>query len=203
MEQDYNNRASKLQSELEDQKVKEVIRLEITTAHGKILNPDVPNRGAFIDIGSRDRVVPGLKFIVAKRGSQGKFEFKGKIVVKKVWMTYAEVAITDLYTHEFPIVDGDLILNPLFHRQRPVVVHLLGEREPRLLRPNWNFNEASRRIIEIGSEVREKLTLDVDFIIRTEVGKSGSWDNVDGFSLAVLLGLPIEEASEIFKFLED
>lgn len=199
----FSNAINKRKGELEDLKVKEVIRYEISEAHGKLLSPDVPNRVAFIDLGSRERIVPGLKFLVAKKGNQGKFQYKGKVLVKKVWMTYAEVAITDIYDRNQPLVDGDLLVNPLYSARRPVVVYFLGEREPRRLRPNWSVAEATRRIREVGGEVREGLTLDVDFVIFTETRANTTRDQDEGYKLAVLLGIPVEEASELYRFLED
>ena len=62
------NEIRELRRQLEELKTKEVIKHDITAVHGKILNPDVPNKMAFIDIGSRERVVPGLKFLVGRRG---------------------------------------------------------------------------------------------------------------------------------------
>lgn len=203
MDTDFRNQIHKLQGELEAQKVKEVIRLEITRTHGKILTPDIPNKVAFVDIGSRERVVPGLKFLVGKTGPQGKFHPKGKVVVKKVWMTYAEVLISDIYDRNLPIVDGDLIVNPLFDPRRPVVVTFFGDRQPKRLRPNWSVNEAARRIQEIGSEVRERLPLDVDFAIVTEFGSNTPPSEKEDYDRAVLLGIPVVEASEVFKYLED
>ncbi|MBI2898967.1 MAG: hypothetical protein HYY17_02170 [Planctomycetes bacterium] len=198
----FSNRVNKLRAELEELKVKEVIRLEISEAHGKLLSPDIPNRVAFIDRGSRERIVPGLKFLVARKGAQGRFEYKGKVLVKKVWMTYAEVAITEIVDPKVPLVDGDLIVNPLFHPRRPVVVHFLGEKDAGRLRPSWTTAEAGRRIAEIGSEVRERLTLDVDFVIFTW-SKAAAAKEDEEYKRAVLLGIPIEEASEVYRFLED
>jgi hypothetical protein len=182
-----------------DEAIHDIWLGQFTTA----LNPDIPNKVAFIDLGSRERITPGLKFLVAEKGPQGKFQYKGKILVKKVWMTYAEVAITDIYDRDVPIVDGDLIVNPLFNARRPVVVAFLGETESGRLRPNWSTNEAGRRIVEIGSEVRSRLTLDVDFVIFTWAKKDAMRDNDEGYKLAVLLGVPIEEASDLYRFLED
>ncbi|GEM_PF-2486523 len=199
----FTTAVNKLRGELDDLKVKEVIRFEVRESHGKILSPDIPNRIAFIDLGSRERVVPGLKFLVAKMGPQGKFHFKGKVLVKKVWMTYSEVAITEVTDRNHPIVDGDVLVNPLFHPRHPVVVHFLGEREPKKIRPSWSVAEASRRISEIGSVVREKLSLDVDFVIYTEARANAPRDQDGGYKLAVLLGVPVEEASEVYRFLED
>lgn len=202
----YKNEINRLRDRLEELKVKEVITHEIAFVHGKILRPDVPNRMAFIDIGSRDRVVPGLKFLVGKRGVQGKFEYKAKIEVKKVWSDTSEVAIIELYDPTLrPVVEGDFIVNPLFSRERPIVVAFVGEEQPVRLR--YSVDEAARRIREIGSEVRKEVTLDVDFVIFTE-GKSeqgGVRDpkSYEGYRKAVFLEIPVAEASDIYRFLGD
>jgi hypothetical protein len=104
-----NNEIRELKRQLEELKVKEVIKHEINFIHGKILRPDVPNKTAFINIGSRERVVPGLKFLVGNRGVQGRFDYKAKIEVKKAWMTYCEVAIIESYDKDRPVVEGDAI----------------------------------------------------------------------------------------------
>ncbi|MFN3486000.1 MAG: hypothetical protein ACK44W_11035, partial [Planctomycetota bacterium] len=202
----YKNEINRLRDRLEELKVKEVITHEIAFVHGKILRPDVPNRMAFIDIGSRDRVVPGLKFLVGKRGVQGKFEYKAKIEVKKVWSDTSEVAIIELYDPTLrPVVEGDFIVNPLFSRERPVVVAFVGEEQPVRLR--YSVDEAARRIREIGSEVRKDVTLDVDFVIFTE-GKSEQGGvrepkSYEGYRKAVFLEIPVAEASDIYRFLGD
>ncbi len=220
MRTDYNNRINKLQNDLEELKVRDAIKYEIHLAHGRIISPDNQNRIAFIDLGSRERIVPGLKFLVAKKGKQGKFSYKGKVEVKKVWLSYSEVAITDLYSSAVPIVDGDLLVNPLFHTRRPVVVAFVGETKPRKIRPSWSTNEATRRILEIGSEVLpledfghevsvgsdsvgQGIPLEVDFVIYTEPRERFTQDQDPIYKLAVLIGVSVAEASEMYKFLED
>jgi hypothetical protein len=162
----------------------------------------VPNKIAFIDIGSRDRVVPGLKFLVGNRGVQGKFEYKAKIEVKKVWITYCEVSIIEQYdpkTH--PVVEGDRIVNPLFSKERPIVVAFVGEDRP--LRLRYSVDEAGRRIKEIGSEVRKDVALDLDYVIFTEAGAQKTRDSYEPFKKAVFLEIPVADASDIFRFLGD
>jgi multidrug efflux pump subunit AcrA (membrane-fusion protein) len=196
-----NNEIRELKRQLEELKVKEVIKHEINFIQGKILNPDVPNKTAFINIGSRERVVPGLKFLVGNRGVQGKFEYKAKIEVKKAWMTYCEVAIIESYDKDKPVVEGDHIVNPLFHKERPIVVAFVGEDRPLKLR--YNVDEASRRIKEIGSEVRKEVTLDVDYVIFTEAGAQKTRESYDPYKKAVFLEIPIADATDIFRFLGD
>jgi hypothetical protein len=205
------NETRELRRQLEELKVKEVIKHEIAFVHGKILRPDVLNKTAFIDIGSRERVVPGLKFLVGRRGFQDKFEYKAKIEVKKCWMTYCEVAILEVFDpKQKPVVEGDTIVNPLFSKDRPIVVAFVGEDRPVRLR--YSVDEASRRIMEIGSVVRKEVTLDVDYVIFTETGSQRQRDSYDPYKKAVLLEIPIAEAGRtkdeperpgLFEFLGD
>ncbi len=205
-ELDIRNRITELRRQLEELKIKEIVKYDVNTVHGKVLRPDVPNKTAFIDIGSRDRVVPGLKFLAAKRGDQGKFVYKAELEVKKVWPTHAEVSVTRIFDKNVPVIDGDLIVNPLFNTRRAIVVAFAGEEQPVRLRPAWDVKEATRRILEIGTEVRTTVTLDVDYVIFTEaltgVGAKTP-AQYPNFLRAATLGVPYEEAAEIFRFLGD
>jgi hypothetical protein len=207
------NETRELRRQMEELKVKEVIKHEIAFVHGKIMRPDIPNKVAFIDIGSRDRVVPGLKFLVGRRGSQHKFEYKAKVEVKKCWMTYCEVAILDVFNpKEHPVTDGDYIVNPLFSKDRPIVVAFVGEEHPVKLRYS-STDEAARRIQEIGSVVKKDVALDLDFVIFTETkGKDTTRDHYEAYKKAVFLEIPIAEAGRtkeepdrpgLFEFLTD
>jgi hypothetical protein len=196
-----NNEIRELKRQLEELKIKEIIKHEINFVHGKIIKPDVPNKIAFINIGSRERVVPGLKFLVGNRGVQGKFEYKAKVEVKKAWMTYCEVAIIESYDKDKPVVEGDGIVNPLFSKDRPIILAFVGEDRPLHLR--YSVDEAARRIKEIGSEVRKDVTLDVDYVVFTEAGSQKTRESYDPFKKAVFLEIPIADATDIFRFLGD
>jgi hypothetical protein len=204
------NKTKDLRRQLEELKIKEVISHEITRAHGKVLAPDIPNKMAFIDIGSRERVVTGLKFMVGKFGVGGHFEYKGKIEVKKAWTTHSECSINEVLSKDRPIIEGDVIINPLFNKQRPVVVTFAGEERPARLR--YAVDEATRRIREIGSEVRKDVSLDVDFVIFTTGTRDKTPDSYDVYKEAVFLEVPIAQAGRsadapdrpgIFDFLGD
>ena len=197
-----NNEIRELRRQLEELKIKEIIKHEISFAHGKILRPDIPNKMAFISIGSRERVVPGLKFLVGKRGRRGKFEYKAKVEVKKAWMTYSEVAIIEVYDPQVrPVIEGDLIVNPLFDRDRPIIVAFVGEE--RAVRLRYTVSEATRRIMEMGSVVRKDVDLDIDYVIFTETASQRQRANYEAFNKAIFLEIPIAEASEIYRFLGD
>lgn len=210
--QKMDNQIRKLREDLNELKVKEVIKHDINVAYARVLKPDIVNRIAFLDLGSSHRIVPGMKFLVARRGKQGRLEYKGEVEVKKVTLTWSQVSITQVFNaetpstdvipviEEIPMVDGDLAVNPLFHPWRPVVVAFVGNERPSKLK--YVTDEARRRMQEIGVEVRE-VTPEVDFLIFTEAESNRQRESYEGYKKAVQLEIPIQEASEIYKFLGD
>jgi len=207
-----SGKIKKMRNDLEQMKQKEVIKHRVNIAHGKVLKPDVAQRTAYIDLGSRERVVPGLRFIAARMGREGKFEYKALLEVKKVWMETSEVAIVKAYEGGGPVIDGDMIINPFYNPHRPVVVAFAGhtgdrtfnlrlpENNPKPLR--FSAREAANRIKEMGSEPRMSVTLDADFVIFTEVTQDqGSREQWTDYKKAVLLEIPLADAAEYYEFL--
>lgn len=202
----------KIRNDLEQMKQKEVIQHRVNVAHGKVLRPDSVQKTAFITLGSRERVSPGLRFKVARIGREGKFEWKADIEVKKVWIDTSEVAIVRAYEGAGPVIDGDLIVNPFYNPRRPVVVAFAGhvgdrtfnirspENNPKLLR--FSAKEAANRIKEMGSEARMTVGLDADFVLFTEVtGTDTTRDSFPDYLRAVQLEIPIADAAEYYEFL--
>ena len=60
-----------------------------------------------------------------------------------------------------------------------------------------------RRIMEIGSEVRKGVDLDIDFLIFSETGRAQSRQNYEPFLKAVELEIPVAEASDLYRYLGD
>jgi len=205
-------RIKKMRNDLEQMKQKEVLKHRVAIAHGKVLRPDVPQKSAFIDLGSRERVVPGLRFLAARIGFQGKFEYKAVLEVKKVWLDTSEVAIVSAKEGSGPVIEGDLIVNPFYNPRRPVIVAFAGhvgdrafnlrsaENNPKPLR--FSAREAANRIKEMGSEARTSVTLDADFVLFTEVtNENTTRDSWPDYRKAVLLEIPIADAAEYYEFL--
>jgi flagellar basal body-associated protein FliL len=202
----------KMQHDLDQMRQKEVIKHRVNVAHGKVLRPDVAQKVAYIDLGSRDRVQPGLRFMAARTGREGKFEFKALLEVKKVWLDTSEVAIVRAYPGGGPVIDGDMIINPFYNPRRPVIVGFAGhkgdrafnlklaENNPKPLR--FSAREAANRIKEIGSEARMDVTLDADFVLFTEVSdEHRSRDQWEDYKKAVLLEIPLADAAEYYEYL--
>ena len=213
---DYERKESgkikKMQNDLDQMKQKEIIKHRVNVAHGQVLKPDVTQKNAFINLGSRERIVPGLRFIAARSGNEGKLVYKALLEVKKVWLETSEVAIVKAYPGGGPVIDGDMIVNPFYNPRRPVIVAFAGhagdrafnlrltENNPKPLR--LSAREASNRIKEIGSDPRMNVTLDADFVIFTEVTSDMSTrDSWPDYKKAVLLEIPLADAAEYYEFL--
>ena len=202
----------KMRNDLEQMKQKEVIKHRVNIAHGRVLKPDVAQKNAYIDLGSRERVVPGLRFMAARMGKEGKFEYKALLEVKKVWLETSEVAIVKAYEGGGPVIDGDLIVNPFYNPRRPVIIGFAGntgdrafnlrmpDNNPKPLR--FSAREAANRIKEMGSEARMNVTLDADFVLFTEVSSNDTTrDSWADYRKAVLLEIPIADAADYYEFL--
>ncbi|OGL46922.1 MAG: hypothetical protein A2W05_10465 [Candidatus Schekmanbacteria bacterium RBG_16_38_10] len=189
---------------IKDVKEREIIKHDriFYVSHGSIVKPDILNRVAFIDIGSSKRVVPGMKFLVGREGARGIPTYKAEIIVKMVWPESSQVAITNLYNKDYPIVEGDLIYNPLFNTRHPLILGFIGTRE-KIPELRYDASEGMRRIKEIGSIVRDGpnvsdyVDIDTDYLIITDKAAED-----DPAYLKVLeLGLPMTTASWLYTFL--
>lgn len=197
-----NNKIKDLRRRLDEMRVKEVIRHDVDVSHGRILRPDVERRIAFINIGSRERVVPGLLFKVARVGRGGKFEYKALVEVKKVWLDTAEVAIVKHYETTSPVIDGDHIVNPFFSTQRPVVVCFTGMTDKPTVRLRMSARDAANRLREIGSDPRFELGLDADFVLFTETTtERSSEEQWPDWLKARTLEVPVASAAEYYEYL--
>lgn len=190
------NQINELKRQLEEVKRREVIRYDVTEVHGEVYQVDTEGRRVFITIGSAQRVVKGLRFRLAVPGDYGRLQYKGEIEVKRVWPNHSEAAITAAYDAEHPIVRGDLLVNPLFDTRRPKVVAFAGE--PASHQIKYTVNEATRRILEIGSAVRDQATIDLDFLITTD-----AYEGHRDFLKAIELQIPVAAAQEVLHFLGD
>jgi hypothetical protein len=168
--------------------------------HGHIIAPNDQNKLAWIDIGSKHRVVNGMHFLVAKRAEKNQFSFKGEIEVKQTFMTSAEVEIMKVFDHDAPLTDGDTLINPMFNKWRPLVICLSGGDKP--IGHRFSIGEATRRLIEYGNEVLETVDTRVDVLLWTDY-KPGESEFTPEYWKAVELGIPIAKAKDLYKFLGD
>jgi hypothetical protein len=180
---------SQVIADIEDYRRREEIIYDPLEVHGKIIDPDVQESYAYINLGSVDRIVKGMKFRVFRMEEGGLVFWKGEIEVKRVYPHTSQVSITLVNDHNIPMVDGDLITNPLYNPRRPKVMAFAGNTESgRLL---YNVEEASKRITEIGSIVEKKLPVDADFLVVTT-----DFEGDPNYLRAIELAIPIYHAED-------
>jgi hypothetical protein len=93
---------------------------------GEIVYSDPTTHVTHINIGSRQNVVKGLKFVVFRYGEERKIRYKGKVEVVRVDEDMSRVAIIDEVDSYDPVVTGDLLLNPIWDARNPRYIAFAG-----------------------------------------------------------------------------
>ncbi|MBI5778670.1 MAG: hypothetical protein HZA49_04350 [Planctomycetes bacterium] len=184
---------------LEDLASKEAYNRDIIEVYGKIFNPDMKNRLAFITIGSKDGVRVGSKFM-AYRQQQGFIrKWKGQIEVKRVFDIYSLASITRMEKEDEPITDGDYITNIFYHPKHSRTVVLIGKfrRGPF----KYDREEIEQRLIDMGATVEKKVTLKTDFALIGDDPEERDMDK-ENFTWVRRLNIPRVESDEAKKSLQ-
>ncbi|OHB75674.1 MAG: hypothetical protein A2Z34_11490 [Planctomycetes bacterium RBG_16_59_8] len=175
----------------------QTIEHEIVKVHGKVVDTDTLNKIAFIDIGSDKRVVKGMRFLVVKPGPRNTYIPKGVVEVKRLWAERSECEIKVVVDRdEHPIVRDDLLINPLFDTERPLVIAFIGgEKVFSLVR---SADEYKRRIMDLGSAPTNVVDARTDFVIvMKDAGAASQTDFSDfkasdsNYRRAVELNVPL------------
>lgn len=186
---DFEAEEKKLKEEIKKPKnprhFSTTIEHPIFKVHGKVLEVDPRNKTGFIDIGSDQRVVKGMRFAAAKPGPRNGYVIKGAVEVKKLWENRCEVEIDAIDARNSPIIQGDLLINPLFDTRRPLVIAFLLDEDAAIIKMsemNRSADEYKRRLMEIGSKPTTKIDVNTDFAV-VIVGTSAEFrkDQLDMF----------------------
>ncbi|KAF0246718.1 MAG: hypothetical protein FD180_537 [Planctomycetota bacterium] len=191
---DLNNRVNSVDTALRELVKQEAIFHDLTEVQGRIVDPHQDEEFAFINLGARDRLVRGLKLVVFVREPGGNVRWKGEVEVKDIYAESAKVSITETVDRFDPIIEGDVVFNPLFSPSRPRKVALVGE----FAKTKYGKEQAAARIRNLGSIVQDAVNDETDFVI---VGESYQTDA--NFEKAQLLSAPWRPHFEIFRFLGD
>jgi hypothetical protein len=126
---------------------------------GAILDTSQALGIAFIDRGAKDRVTRGMGFLV-ESGNPASSRIKGRVVVTEVYEGMSKVAITELADQYDPIVQGDLISNPLYDAAGGRNAVLAGR-----FSGTWNEKELQLLLEDIGIHVQPKLDKATTYLI--------------------------------------
>ncbi len=132
---------------------------EPEAADGKVLSVSKDLALGWIDIGSNQRLARGTRFRVVS-GKVGSQKLKGWAEVTNVQPTMAEVTFMNVADRFDPIVEGDVVFNPVFDPKSERTAVLCG-------RFSGQFNETELKVLlsNMGITVQSALGPDTDYLI--------------------------------------
>ena len=113
----------------------------------------------WINRGSKDRIQRGMVFDVIS-GTTGIDTVKGRALVTNVKEKSSEVEFFDIADQFDPIVDRDIISNPLYDAEGPRNAVLVGR-----FSGLYNRHDLERLCADIGITIQSKVDMDTDYLI--------------------------------------
>ncbi|MEK7866226.1 MAG: hypothetical protein AAB434_06045 [Planctomycetota bacterium] len=181
--------------QLEEIQKKEAVVQDITRPQGAVVNPQADGRTCYINLGEAAGLFLGQKFRVFHKGFAGQNVWKGEIEVKRVMADTSLCSVTAMFQRNEPIIEGDLIYNPLYNGGTPRTVVLLGEFEG----VGISKDEFVRRVRMHGGQVVEKIDWNTDFVVLGANVDTGSAAYKEG----ALIGVPFVPVQQVLQYLGD
>jgi len=160
--EDYSRRATKI-GQLED-KIRNLLELELhwlkdLEPEGQLLEVSPESPHVVINLGSADRVSPGLVFEVFQY-DHGRYVEKGMVEVVQTQGQISTCRVLSVVDpKKFPLSKQDYIGNPVFSTHRPKVFVVSGEFK------THNKEDLEMFIRQTGGIVRDKLSPGVDYLV--------------------------------------
>ncbi len=136
-------------------------------ADGKLLEVSDRQDVCYVNLGTRDRVVPGLTFTVyPPTGIPESGEGKAKIVVTNVRDTISECRIVER-TGSDPVISGDLVANVAYDPQRTFVFVVDGQFDLRGRGEvsSEDVKEVKLLIQQYGGQIADQVDVRTDFVV--------------------------------------
>lgn len=167
---------------------------------GEILSVSANGSLAWVDLGSRHALRPGTRFEVLRRDASGDLRARGTVEVREVEDAMASVGLVGKPDAFDPMLPGDLVRNPLFHRGESLRYFLLGEFPVSLSK-----EFVTGRLGELGGHVDSELTVLTDILVvgsRNELDEFATAPEATAeFQMADRLGLRIVRLDELARYL--
>lgn len=171
---------------------------------GYVMNPSRSAKTAYINLGTEDNLVLGMKFRVFTEVKAGVIKWKGMVEVKKILEQHrSEVSITDQSEAYEPIVDGDLITNPFYGRKAAKTIVLVGRFEEQNFPyfGNYTLEELKRRITGFNVKIADSVTVDTSFTVKG-LRREESQTDEQNTEMATLLAIPQLSIKDLLDYLE-
>ena len=196
MRQRLNNRVENLLTQ--NQRLADAARQEKDFAE---LEPDgqlyrySPSLGkGWIDLGRRDRLMNGLVFRVFQIVKGGRKIYKGRVEVRKVGETAAEVFMLDeVDGQRLPLSKGDFVASPFYDKkEKPVFVFAGRELASR----DVTFDFLKLRLESYGVQLGGKVDTDTTYLVALK-----NYDKTPEYQTARNLGVPLLREQDVLDFI--
>ncbi len=161
-------RAKELQGKLREFQILPQARMAARQADGKILMAKPGEESVFIDLGADDHLVLGMRFAVypPDTGIPSSGVSKAAIEVVSIGEEVSQCRIKEM-NPLFPILEGDLIANPIYDRNRSLTFYVVGEFDLNYDgRDDPNGKGTIKAVIkENGGIIADQLSARVDFVV--------------------------------------
>jgi NAD-dependent DNA ligase len=157
---------------------------------GTVIYTDPLSQSVYIDLGKECNIIPGLKFDVYRNAKQGNKKFIGRIEVQKIQDKISTATIIEIVDPLDPIVDGDLLSNPMYRKDKPVYVAFAGTLH------NVTNEEATKFIEKVGAKVEKRVNAKTNYVI---VGYQVE-DNLN-YRDAAKFGIPLMTEQVLFQYI--
>ncbi len=165
---------------------------------GKIIARQANGNRVYVNLGFTHGLKEGTHFEVFDYVKGNKIRPKGDLVIQEVHGGYSIAALTNEKFEFEPVVQGDLIRNPLFEKGKRPVFFLLGDMTGAL------SNQETVRLIEkSGGKVDTKVHADVDFIVvgRKESENATPLENRPEWNLGITFKIEFLSSKDLIKYL--
>ncbi|MEZ5976912.1 MAG: hypothetical protein R3F34_01670 [Planctomycetota bacterium] len=134
-------------------------RARVEEPDAKVLTVSSSLPLAWIDIGSDDRLAPGMGFEVRANRLSGT-KTKARAVVRRVEANRAEIELFGLVDKYDPVVEGDVLFSPIYDPVGERTAVLAGR-----FSGTWDAQRLTMVLADMGIRVQDKLTGTTDMLI--------------------------------------
>jgi hypothetical protein len=168
---------------------------------GELIEVSQNGQVAWIDLGGANGLTAGTRFELLRRGKAGMLESRGQVEVREVKSNSAMVGLVGEADVRDPMLPGDLVRNPHFHKHRVLHFVLLGDFP---LTMSKEF--ASQRLHELGAVVDDMVGTSTDVLVLGEKSLAGGEDaaeltETEAFKTAEKFGIRIILLPELASYL--
>jgi NAD-dependent DNA ligase len=159
---------------------------------GQIVNVESRTRLAWLNLGVKNHLRPGLTFRVFQYVG-GKKHWKGAIEVSRVEQSFSEARIVEERDSLNPITASDYITSPFYDPKVVPVFVLAGDKAKT---PGVSKEYIERRLKDFGAKVSNEVKVDTDFLVALE-----NFETTPEYQTARQLSVAIIRETDLMDYL--